>query len=169
MSKLSRYACAAAGGTHTNGRPQGFGGGRSSDQSERQVSSARPLISAALAFLRNQVIPEPPEAEPRERLCKTPAKGKSRWHAWADLLWCVFEDLAGPGCGLASVCGGRLILHAVVRPPATLDVLDSLERSAKRKARGTPLPQLAYARKLADEITTEHGTSLNQPTRRTAT
>ena len=94
---------------------------------------------------RNQVIPEPPETEPRERLCKTPAKGKSRWHAWADLLWRVFEDLAGPGSGLACVCGGRLTLHAVVRPPATLDVLKSLERSAKRQPRGPPLPQLASA------------------------
>jgi hypothetical protein len=90
--------------------------------------------------LRNKVIPEPPKAEPRERLCKTPAKGKSRWHAWADLLWRVFKV-----DGLACVCGGRLTLHAVVRPPATLDVLKSLERSAKRQPRGPPLPQLASA------------------------
>ncbi|NCG22093.1 MAG: hypothetical protein GWP91_24010 [Rhodobacterales bacterium] len=90
--------------------------------------------------LRNQVIPEPPETEPRERLCKTPAKGTSRWHSWADLLWRVFEV-----DGLARICGGRLTLHAVVRPPATLDVLKSLEPSAKRQPRGPPLPQLASA------------------------
>ena len=35
-------------------------------------------------------------------------------------------------------CGGRLTLHAVVRPPATLAVLNSLERSAKRQGRGPP-------------------------------
>lgn len=46
---------------------------------------------------RNHVIPEPPQAEPRERLTKTPAKGKSRWHGWADLLWRVFEDLGRSG------------------------------------------------------------------------
>ncbi|NCG22318.1 MAG: hypothetical protein GWP91_25150 [Rhodobacterales bacterium] len=90
--------------------------------------------------LRNQVIPEPPETEPRERLCKTPAKGTSRWYGWAELLWRVFEIY-----GLACVCGGRLTLHAVVRPPATLDVPNSLERSANRKARGPPLPKLASA------------------------
>ena len=81
-----------------------------------------------------------PEAEPRDRLAKTPTKAKSRWHAWADLLWCVFEV-----DGLACVRGGRLILHAVVRPPAALEVLDSLERSARRQARGPPLPQRASA------------------------
>ena len=81
---------------------------------------------------RNEVIPEPPEPEPRERLTKKP-QGASRWHAWADLLWRVFE-VDGLACG----CGGRLTLHAVVRPPATLDVLSSLERSAKRQGRGPP-------------------------------
>ena len=77
---------------------------------------------------RNEVIAEPPKTEPRERLTKTPGLSPSRWHGWADLLWRVFEDLAGPGGGLACECGGRLTLHAVVRPPAALDVLESLER-----------------------------------------
>ena len=95
--------------------------------------------------LRNQVIPEPPEAELRERLTKKPAQGKSRWLAWADLFWRVFEVLGGPGCGLACVCGGRLVLHAVVRPPATLDVLNRLERSAHR----VPVASRAYSDRLA--------------------
>ena len=41
--------------------------------------------------------------------------------------------------GLACACGSRLVLHAVVQPPATLDVLESLERSANRKARAPPM------------------------------
>ena len=82
---------------------------------------------------RNQVIPEPPAAEPREKLTKKPALGPSRWHSWADLLWRVFET-----DGLACACGGRLVLHAVVRPPATFDVLDSLDLSAHRTARAPP-------------------------------
>jgi hypothetical protein len=82
---------------------------------------------------RNQVIPEPPAVEPREKLTKKPALGPSRWHSWADLLWRVFEI-----DGLACPCGGRLVLHAVVRPPATFDVLDSLDRSAHRTARAPP-------------------------------
>ena len=78
---------------------------------------------------------EPPmEEEPRERLTKNPAPGRSRWHAWADLLWRVFEV-----DGFACACGGRFVLHAVVRPPATLEVLASLERSAQRRARAPPM------------------------------
>ena len=41
--------------------------------------------------------------------------------------------------GFACPCGGRLVLHAVVRPPATFDVLASLERSAHRRARAPPI------------------------------
>ena len=82
---------------------------------------------------RNEVIPEPPKPERRARLTKTPGLIPSRWHGWADLLWRVFEV-----DGLACECGGRLTLHAVVCPPATLDVLESLERSANRQARGPP-------------------------------
>ena len=86
------------------------------------------------------MIPEPPaRTDERKRLTKK-ARGKSRWHAWADLLWRVFEV-----DGLACACGSRLVLHAVVQPPATLDVLESLERSANRKARAPPMapPQVA--------------------------
>jgi hypothetical protein len=83
---------------------------------------------------RNQVIPEPPaHTEERTRLTKKP-RGRSRWHAWADLLWRVFEV-----DGLACACGGRLVLHAIVQPPATLYVLDSLRRSANRNARAPPM------------------------------
>ena len=44
--------------------------------------------------------------------------------------------------GLACACGGRLVLHAVVQPPATLDVLESLERSAANRQPRAP-PQVA--------------------------
>ena len=83
---------------------------------------------------RNQVIPVPPaHTEERTRLTKKP-RARSRWHAWADLLWRVFEVE-----GLACACGGRLVLHAIVQPPATLGVLDSLRRSANRNARAPPM------------------------------
>ena len=83
---------------------------------------------------RNQVIPEPPaHTEERTRLTKKP-RGRSRWHPWADLLWRVFGV-----DGLACACGGRLVLHAIVQPPATLNVLDSLRRSANRNARAPPM------------------------------
>jgi hypothetical protein len=74
---------------------------------------------------RKVVVPHTPPAESRGTLRKDPPKHRSRWHPWADLLWRVFEV-----DGLACPCGRRLVLHAVVLPPATLDVLDSLERSA---------------------------------------
>ncbi len=85
---------------------------------------------------RAAVVPEPPaQTDPRPRLTKKP-RGSSRWHGWADLLWRVFEV-----DGLACPCGRRLVLHAVVRPPATLQVIDSLERSAaSRHARDPPRP-----------------------------
>ena len=86
---------------------------------------------------RNQVIPEPPaKTDEWKRLTKK-ARGRSRWHAWADLLWRVFEV-----DGLACACGGQLVLHAVVQPPATLDVLESLERSAANRQPRAP-PQVA--------------------------
>ena len=83
---------------------------------------------------RNQVIPVPPaHTEERTRLTKKP-RGRSRWHPWADLLWRVFGV-----DGLACACGGSLVLHAIVQPPATLYVLDSLRRSANRNARAPPM------------------------------
>ena len=88
--------------------------------------------------LRTAVIPEPPVAsDPRPALTKAPTRRRSRWHPWADLLWRVFEV-----DGLACPCGRRLVLHAVVRPPATLDVLESLERSAANCQPRAP-PQVA--------------------------
>ena len=91
--------------------------------------------------VRHHLIPEPPEADPRARLTKEHTQGKSRWLAWTGLLWRVFNV-----DGLACVSGGRLRLHAVVRPPAALDFLNSLERSARPQPRGPPLPQLTPLR-----------------------
>ena len=71
--------------------------------------------------------------EERTRLTKKP-RGRSRWHPWADLLWRVFAV-----DGLACAFGGRRVLHAIVQPPATLGVLDSLRRSANRNARAPPM------------------------------
>ena len=83
---------------------------------------------------RNRVLPVPPaHTEERTRLTKKP-RGRSRWHPWADLLWRVFGV-----DGLVCACGGSLVLHAIVQPPATLNVLDSLRRSANRNARAPPM------------------------------
>ena len=41
--------------------------------------------------------------------------------------------------GLTCPCGRRLVVHAVVQPHASLDVLDSLERSKHRQPRAPPL------------------------------
>ena len=91
------------------------------------VSSYHGVLASRHRF-RNQVIPEPPaQTDARKRLTKKP-RGTSRWHGWAELLWRVFEV-----DGLACACGGRLVLHAVVRPPGTLAVLESLERSTANR------------------------------------
>ena len=86
---------------------------------------------------RNKVLLEPPsKTDERKRLTKK-QRGKSRWHAWADLQWRLFAV-----DGLACACGGRLVLHAVVQPPATLDVFESLEGSAAKRHPRSP-PQVA--------------------------
>ena len=53
--------------------------------------------------------------------------GTSRWTPWSVLLWRVFHvnALACP------MCGRVMVLRAEVRPPATLSVLASLQRSAR--------------------------------------
>jgi hypothetical protein len=53
--------------------------------------------------------------------------GTSRWTPWSSLLWRVFavNAVACP------TCGRLMTLRAVVRAPATLNVLASLERSAR--------------------------------------
>jgi hypothetical protein len=53
--------------------------------------------------------------------------GSSRWTPWSVLLWRVFE-VVGMAC---PTCGKVMVLRAEVRPPATLSVLASLERSAR--------------------------------------
>ena len=73
---------------------------------------------------RKQVVPNTPQPESRGLLRKDTPKLRSRWHPWADLLWRVFEV-----DGFACACGRRFVLHAVVLPPATLDVLATLDGS----------------------------------------
>jgi hypothetical protein len=51
----------------------------------------------------------------------------SRWTPWSVLLWRVF-GVNGLAC---PTCGKVMVLRAEVRPPATLSVLASLERSAR--------------------------------------
>jgi hypothetical protein len=60
------------------------------------------------------------------RLTKS-GTGTSRWTPWSVLLGRVFEvnALACP------MCGRVMVLRAEVRPPATLSVLASLQRSAR--------------------------------------
>ena len=60
------------------------------------------------------------------RLTKAGAGG-SRWPPWSVLLWRVF-GVNGVEC---PTCGKGMVLRAEVRPPATLRVLASLERSAR--------------------------------------
>jgi len=83
---------------------------------------------------RTVVVPKPPpDAEPRPPMTKAPRHRPSRWVPWAELLWRVFEV-----DGLACACGSRLVLHAVVQPPATFEVLESLQRSASSRAARAP-------------------------------
>ena len=57
------------------------------------------------------------------RLTKKEKSEKSRWVLWAELMRRVFaEDVC-----VCRNCGGRMELRAVViRPPATVNVLDGL-------------------------------------------
>ena len=73
---------------------------------------------------RKRVVPNTPQPASLGLLRKDTPTRLSRWHPWADLLWRVFEV-----DGFACACGRRFVLHAVVLPPATLDVLAKLERS----------------------------------------
>ena len=66
------------------------------------------------------------------RLTKT-GSGSSRWTPWSLLLWRVF-GVNGLAC---PTCGKVMVLRAAVRPPATLSVLASLERSARGPPAGT--------------------------------
>ena len=85
---------------------------------------------------RKQVVPNTPQPASRGLLRKDTPKRLSRWHPWADLLWRVFEV-----DGFACACGRRFVLHAVVLPPATLDVLAKLERSETSFAASHPASQ----------------------------
>jgi hypothetical protein len=60
------------------------------------------------------------------RLTRRP-RGSSRHVGWAELLWSTF-GVFGAAC---PTCGAVMRLRAVVWPPATLDVLASLRRSAR--------------------------------------
>ncbi len=60
------------------------------------------------------------------RLTKA-GNGSSRWTPWSVLLWRVF-GVIGLAC---PTCGKVMLLRADVRPPATLQLLASLERSAR--------------------------------------
>jgi hypothetical protein len=60
------------------------------------------------------------------RLTKA-GSASSRWTPWSVLLWRVF-GVVGMAC---PTCGKVMGLRAEVRPPATLSVLASLERSAR--------------------------------------
>ena len=88
-------------------------------------------VLAARSSLRRVVQPRPsPRAQPDQvpclRLTKA-APGNSRWLPWSTLLWKTFQ-VDGFAC---PCCNRQMRLRAVVLPPATLDVLSSLERSAR--------------------------------------
>ena len=85
---------------------------------------------------RKQVVPNTPQPASLGLLRTDTPKRPSRWHRWADLLWRVFEV-----DGFACACGRRFVLHAVVLPPATLDVLAKLERSGPLSVASHPASQ----------------------------
>ena len=91
-------------------------------------------VLGARSRLRSRVVPTPTEPSASRGALRThgPPRKSDRWTRWADLLFRVF-GVEGFACG----CGGTLVLHAVVLPPATLDVLDSLKRSARAPPGGT--------------------------------
>ncbi len=89
-------------------------------------------VLAARSAWRSRLVPSPrPASEdpPTLRLVRPEvASDRSRWAPWAHLLWRVF----GTAGALCPGCGQPMTLRAVVvRPPATLRVLDGLHRAAR--------------------------------------
>ena len=97
-------------------------------------------ILAPRATLRSRVVPTPPPPPPEAtlRLTHLPAPVPARWRTWAELLARVFGQ-AGWTCPR---CAGPLHLRAIVWPPASIDVLRDLVRSAS-PPRAPPAPALA--------------------------
>ena len=80
-------------------------------------------VLAARSRFRSRVVPSATPEPSRGVLRKQgpPRREPARYQRWADLLWRVFQREA-----FRCRCGRRMELHAVVLPPATLGVLDSL-------------------------------------------
>ena len=79
---------------------------------------------------RNEIVPPPPQKVSWGILTKEgEAGGKRRPWAlpWADLLWRVF----GSGGFSCPECGSRMLVRAIVLPPAAMDMWDGLRKSAR--------------------------------------
>jgi len=93
-------------------------------------------VFGARARLRSRVVPKPEPAQSLGALRKQGEPRKTdRWTRWADLLARVFS--VDPW---ACACGGRLLLHAVILPPASIDVLASLAKHARAPPSSPDLP-----------------------------
>ena len=85
-------------------------------------------VLGARSAWRSEVVPQAPETQPRGGLglrSGPPRRGRLRW---ADLLYRVW-GVDGWAC---PKCGERMRLRGVMSPPQSMDVLQSLRRSAGR-------------------------------------
>lgn len=109
-------------------------------------------VLGARSALRAELVPTPPQtvslgalgkdcgAGPRFRIVGEGPRRHRPWRLpWVDLLWKTFSvnSMACPHCGK------RMTVRALVLPPASLRVRDSLRRSEERSARAPPGEQLA--------------------------
>jgi len=87
-------------------------------------------VLGARSGWRNEIVPPPPQKVSWGILTKEgEAGGKRRPWAlpWADLLWRVF----GSGGFSCPECGSRMLVRAIVLPPAAMDMWDGLRKSAR--------------------------------------
>ena len=100
-------------------------------------------VIGARAAWRREVVPSSPLTVSLGKLDKAQNSVVARpWaYAWADLLWRLYS--VNPwNC---PQCGRRMLLKAVVPPPATIRVVDGINKAAKESARAPP-GELAVAK-----------------------
>ena len=89
------------------------------------------------AAWRREVVPSSPQTVSLGKLDKAQTNGAVArpWtYAWADLLWRLYS--VNPwDC---PHCGRRMVLRAVVLPPATIRVVDGIYGAANKSARAPP-------------------------------
>ena len=85
-------------------------------------------VLAPRSAWRAEVVPKPPETEPRRGLGMCSGRARPGQLRWADLLYRVWR-VDGWAC---PKCGEPMRLRGVMAPPQSMDVLRSLRRSAGR-------------------------------------